>query len=526
MEASDSTTSFFLSPEQQDDADSFFLSRGVGAQGLARASGSRCLVEDAGLGWAERFRIFHADVMPAAEEDFRPDARSAELAARQCVQDVSIRSLCAALVSVDTGQTQTPPALPTPEPPELPEALELLDAPAVDGSGRTSEKVWSLEEMSVASEVVREVRRPMRPMCELAGGPPGHLPPSRPPPLNEHATAVQSPPRPALADLAPEPARPPALADSALLERPRPPPLDVDGMEPEQEEEGPTHYFFGEQGWQPVQVVEMEMPVELAMAGAAYGYYSVVQDQDRLEVGPAVPDAHVYAVPPPEPPPALPPAPPSPEVLPEPSSPASSEPAAGERPPSAPSRPGGNPRRVRARGKRPEQGRSRPRADAPSKADAPGQILLFGNAKPSFATVETASSWRKRSDSPWDRADSRTSSWTGRPTPSTRPSTRDSSAGGAAVQGRAPETWALAAAVDIPMGQQLGNRSGSWPERGVGAPRPVAQPPEDEDSDEEEAARREMAEVEAEFELYPFAKPAAAGGGQLRSLRLLQELKR
>ena len=32
MEASDSTTSFFLSPEQQDDADSFFLSRGVGVQ--------------------------------------------------------------------------------------------------------------------------------------------------------------------------------------------------------------------------------------------------------------------------------------------------------------------------------------------------------------------------------------------------------------------------------------------------------------------------------------------------------------
>ena len=30
MEASDSTTSFFLSPEQQEDADSFFLSRGVG----------------------------------------------------------------------------------------------------------------------------------------------------------------------------------------------------------------------------------------------------------------------------------------------------------------------------------------------------------------------------------------------------------------------------------------------------------------------------------------------------------------
>ena len=44
------------------------------------------------------------------------------------------------------------------------------------------------------------------------------------------------------------------------------------------------------------QVVEMEMPAELAMAGAAYGYYSVVQDADRLEVGPAVPDAHVRSV--------------------------------------------------------------------------------------------------------------------------------------------------------------------------------------------------------------------------------------
>jgi hypothetical protein len=52
----------------------------------------------------------------------------------------------------------------------------------------------------------------------------------------------------------------------------------------------------------------------------------------------------------------------------------------------------------------------------------------------------------------------------------------------------------------------------------------VIPPGLDSDSDEEEAARREIAEVEQEFELYPFAQPASGGGA--RSLRVLQGVRR
>merc|ERR1719197_682683 len=60
-----------------------------------------------------------------------------------------------------------------------------------------------------------------------------------------------------------------------------------------------THYFFGETGWQPIQVMEMEMPLELAQSGHACGYYAVVQSGEGFELGPPVPHSYVYEVPPP-----------------------------------------------------------------------------------------------------------------------------------------------------------------------------------------------------------------------------------
>merc|ERR1719197_2023081 len=65
------------------------------------------------------------------------------------------------------------------------------------------------------------------------------------------------------------------------------------------EHEEATHYFFGEAGWQPIQVMEMEMPLELAQQGHAYGYYAVVQSGEGFELGPSVPHSYVYEVPPP-----------------------------------------------------------------------------------------------------------------------------------------------------------------------------------------------------------------------------------
>merc|ERR1719172_583455 len=81
-------------------------------------------------------------------------------------------------------------------------------------------------------------------------------------------------------------------------------PADADVCEPPEA----THYFFGEAGWQPIQVMEMEMPLELAQSGHACGYYAVVQSGEGFELGPPVPHSYVYEVPPPAPiQPALPP---------------------------------------------------------------------------------------------------------------------------------------------------------------------------------------------------------------------------
>merc|ERR1719201_891581 len=76
---------------------------------------------------------------------------------------------------------------------------------------------------------------------------------------------------------------------------------EPEAIEPAGENPSATYYFFGEAGWQPIQVMEMEMPLELAQNGHACGYYAVVQSGEGFELGPPVPHSYVYEVLPPEP---------------------------------------------------------------------------------------------------------------------------------------------------------------------------------------------------------------------------------
>jgi hypothetical protein len=381
-----------------------------------------------------------------------------------------------------------------------------------------------------------------------------------------------------------------------------------------------THYFFGEAGWQPIQVMEMEMPLELAQSGHACGYYAVVQSGEGFELGPAVPQSYVYEVPPPPPPVqpvAAPAEEPSSAMESSRSSPTGTASAWSEPPPSAHGHESKKeehgssvderkenraPGRPLVRGKRPEQGRQQgspgPRGKArrgkdqnqqtyrsvelekppkPRKEKPKQNIFLFAPSKPTFTTVAAASSenWHRpggdkvfapeppRSvDQPRFR----------RPTPdqgrSRRPKGSDASTGWAAPEGRS-EDWATRPSLDgfdradfknaharppaewtaepgrpwtqssdaRPSTQSTADPGRPWTQStDVGTHRAVSTadtisggmgvipPGLDSDSDEEEAARREIAEVEQEFELYPFAQPASGGGA--RSLRVLQGVRR
>jgi hypothetical protein len=371
-----------------------------------------------------------------------------------------------------------------------------------------------------------------------------------------------------------------------------------------------THYFFGEMGWQPIQVMEMEMPLELAQSGHACGYYAVVQSGEGFELGPPVPHSYVYEVPPPAPiQPALPPPEEQSSTLESESrsSPTGTASAWSEPPPSARGHEGKKeeqkgcssaegrkennaPARQVVRGKRPEQGRQGspgPRGKARRGKDNPNRsaeleqkppkprkekqqnIFLFAPSKPTFTTVAAASSesWHRPSASestapkvfapepprnaeqPRFRRPSRRTAGSdvGSQEWATKPSldaflraehAKNSTAKPAAEWMADPGRPWTTSSDARPSTQSTADPGRPWTQstdvgtRGVSTadtiPGPagmgVIPPGLDSDSDEEEAARREIAEVEQEFELYPFAQPATGGGA--KSLRVLQGVRR
>jgi len=377
-----------------------------------------------------------------------------------------------------------------------------------------------------------------------------------------------------------------------------------------------THYFFGESGWQPIQVMEMEMPLELAQSGQACGYYAVVQSGEGFELGPAVPHSYVYEVPP------LPPIQPVAAPAEEPgsaadstrSSPTGTASAWSEQPLSAHGPEGKKedlkgcssaderkenraPARPLVRGKRPEQGRQGspgPRGKArrgkdqanrgaelekpakPRKESAKqNNIFLFAPSKPTFTTVAAASSenWHRPGDKVFApepprsgeqprfrrpvapeasarsrrpagsdvgaqdfsnrptldgffRAESKPSNarpaaeWTADPS---RPWTQSSDAR-PSTQSTADPGRPWTQSTDVGTYRAVSTADTARPTPPDAGGMGVIPPGLDSDSDEEEAARREIEEVEQGFELYPFQQPATGGGA--RSLRVLQGVRR
>jgi hypothetical protein len=473
----------------------------------------------------------------------------------------------------------------------VPPAEPIMELATLESVPETNygKEVWALEEVPICSEAVR---RP-------ADSPPGARP------LRGRAVQRELP-SPEAVPPAYQSYRPPMLSelqDSAeplgAEEEP------AEAIEPVAENPEATHYFFGEAGWQPIQVMEMEMPLELAQQGHACGYYAVVQSGEGFELGPPVPHSYVYEVPPPEP---IQPAPapaedPGSQESESRSSPTGTASAWSEPPPSAygleskkEEQKGSSsvderkenhaPARQLVRGKRPEQGRQAspgPRGKArrgkdhanrsmemeqkppkPRKENAKQNIFLFAPSKPTFTTVAAASSesWNRpgnkvyapepprNAEQPRFRRPSRRTAGSdvGSMDWATKPSQRDafawadsknSSAKMAAEWTADPGRPWTQSSDARPSTQSTADPGRPWTQstdvgtRGVStadtipggaAGMGVIPPGLDSDSDEEEAARREIAEVENEFELYPFAQPASGGGA--RSLRVLQGVRR